>query len=419
MRQVWIVMRREYLERVKTRGFILSTIALPVLMVGLIGLSAFLGIQSERSQRELALIDYTGLIGEEIASRVEARGYEMEVMGPEVGQEELDRQVMEDELEGYLVIDDLTLTEGVFAYRGKDRPGNLRASLFERSVVETALERHLSALDDATSVRALIEGGKLDFESVVEAAEGENAEVNRITGIISGVGGAFLLYFTMLLYGAYVLRSVLDEKRNRVVEVVISAVSPWRLLLGKILGVGSMGLTQLGIWVASVAVLAMFGVPFVVAQLPSTELEGILQFLPGPGAIALLGAYFLLGYFLYASMFAAVGAMCSSEEEAQQAQFPVMMLLIIPFVLQMATIEGSSFAWMDWVALFPYFSPVMMFPRAVAGAVPWWMVALSLVLMAMALVGTAWVAGRIYRVGILMQGKRPTLRELVRWVRTA
>ncbi len=419
MRQVWIVMRREYLERVKTKGFILSTIALPVLMVGMIGLSAFLGIQSERSQRELALIDYTGLIGEEVASRVEAFGYEMEVIGADVGQEELDRQVMEDELEGYLVIDDLTVSEGVFAYRGKDRPGTLRASLFERIVVETALERHLSALDDAAPVRALIEGGELDFESVVESTDGEDAEVDRIAGIVAGFGGAFLLYFTMLLYGAYVLRSVLDEKRNRVVEVVISSITPWRLLLGKVLGVGSMGLTQLGIWFASAAVLAMFGVPFVVAQLQATELGGILQFLPGPGAIALLGGYFVLGYFLYASMFAAVGAMCSSEEEAQQAQFPVMMLLIIPFVLQMATIEGSGFAWMDWVALFPYFSPVMMFPRAVAGAVPWWMVTLSLVFMAVALVGTAWVAGRIYRVGILMQGKRPTLRELVRWIRTA
>ena len=419
MRQVWIVMRREYLERVKTKGFILSTIALPVLMIGLIGLGAFLGVQSERSQRELALIDYTGLIGEEVASQIEAFGYEMEVIGTETGQEELDRQVIEDELEGYLVIDDLTLTEGVFAYRGKDRPSSLRRSLFERFVVQTALDRHLSALEDGASVRALIEGGQLDYESVVEETGGEDAEVNRITGIVSGFGGAFLLYFTMLLYGAYVLRSVLDEKRNRVVEVVISSISPWRLLLGKVLGVGSMGLTQLGIWFASAAVLAMFGVPFVVAQLQATGLENVLQFLPGPGVIALLGAYFVLGYFLYASMFAAVGAMCSSEEEAQQAQFPVMMLLIVPFVLQMATIEGSGFAWMDWVALFPYFSPVMMFPRAAAGAVPWWMVASSLVLMALALVGTAWVAGRIYRVGILMQGKRPTLRELVRWVKTA
>ena len=419
MRQVWIVLRREYLERVKTKGFILSTIALPVLMLGMIGLSAFLGVQANRSERKLALIDYTGLIGDEVAGRVESFGYEMEVLDRGVELDELDRQVMDDELEGYLVIDDLTLSEGVFAYRGKDSPSALRRAMFESAVVETALELHLSTVESAATVRALIEGGQLDFESVVESTGGEGAEVARITGIVTGFVGAFLLYFTMILYGAYVLRSVLDEKRNRVVEVVISSITPWRLMLGKILGVGSMGLTQLGIWAASAAVLALFGVPFVVAQFPSTELGGFLQYLPGPGAIALLAVYFVLGYFLYASLFAAVGAMCSTEEDAQQAQFPVIMLLIIPFVLQMATIEGNSFAWMDWVALFPYFSPVMMFPRAVAGAVPWWMVGLSLVFMALALVGTAWVAGRIYRVGILMQGKRPTLRELARWVKSA
>ena len=111
--------------------------------------------------------------------------------------------------------------------------------------------------------------------------------------------------------------------------------------------------------------------------------------------------------------------MCSTEEEAGQAQFPVMMLLIVPFMMQMFSLEGSAFEWMDWAALFPFFSPILMFPRAVTGAVPWWMVALSLVFMVIAVGATAWVAGRIYRVGILMQGKRPTMRELVRWVRQA
>ena len=419
MKQVWIVLRREYLERVKTKGFILSTIAIPVLMIGMIGFSAFLGVQAERSERRLALIDYTGRIGEDVAGRVRSYGYEMEVVDRGMGLDELDGRVLEDELEGYLVLDDLTLAEGEFAYRGKDSPSALRRALFESAVVETALELHLSTVESGAALRALMEGGRLAYESVVESTGGEGAEVARIRGIATGFAGAFLLYLTMILYGAYVLRSVLDEKRNRVVEVVISSVTPWRLMLGKILGVGSMGLTQLAIWAGSAAVLALFGIPFLMAQLPSAELGGFLQYLPGPGDIALLGAYFVLGYFLFASLFAAVGAMCSTEEDAQQAQFPIVMLLVVPFIMQMATIEGGSFAWMDWVALFPYFSPVMMFPRAVAGAVPWWMVALSLVLMALALVGTAWVAGRIYRVGILMQGKRPTLRELVRWIRTA
>ncbi len=419
MKQVWIVLRREYLERVKTKGFVLSTIAIPVLMLGMIGFSAFLGLQAERSERELALIDYTGRIGEEVAERIRSYGYEVELVDRTAAQDELDQRVLDDELEGYLVIDDLTLAEGLFSYRGKGSPSALRRNLFRSAVVETALELHLSTVESASSVRMLIEGGRLDFESVVESTGGEGAEVARVRGIVTGFAGAFLLYLTMILYGQYVLRSVLDEKRNRVVEVVVSSVTPWRLMLGKVLGVGSMGLTQLAIWVGSGALLASFGVAFIAAQLSSAELPDFLEYLPGPGDLALLGIYFVLGYFLFAALFAAVGAMCSTEEDAQQAQFPLVMLLIVPFIMQMTTIEGGNIPWMDWVALFPFFSPVMMFPRAVAGTVPFWMVAASLALMALALVGTAWVAGRIYRVGILMQGKRPTLRELVRWVRTA
>ncbi len=419
MRQVWIVLRREYLERVKTKGFILSTIAIPLLMLGMLGLSAFLGYRAQRSERELAIIDYTGLLGEEVADRIESYGYEMEVLDRDTDLDELDRQVLDEELEGFLVLDDLTLSEGLFAYRGLDSPGGARRGVFEAAVKETAIDLHLANVENGESLRALIEGSRLDFESVMEATNGEDAEVARVSGIAIGFAGAFLLYFTMILYGAYVLRSVLDEKRNRVVEVVISSITPWRLMLGKILGVGSMGLTQVGIWVASAVLVALFGVPFIAAQFPSGDIGDIMRFLPGPGVLVLLAAYFVLGYFLFASLFAAVGAMCSTEEDAQQAQFPVVMLLVIPFLLQMTSIEGSSFAWMDWVALFPYFSPVMMFPRAVAGAVPWWMVAASLVLMALALVGTAWVAGRIYRVGILMQGKRPTVREIARWVKSA
>ncbi len=417
MKQVWAVLRREYLERVKTKGFIIGTLAIPLLLIGIMALNVFLAVQVANSDNELALVDYTGAIGTEVAGRLDALGYDFEVLGRESGLEELDRQVMEDELEGYLLLDDLTLAEGVFAYRGKEPPGRTRATLFEATVHDVALDNYLSNIDTGQSLRSLIEGGRLEFQSVVEPEEQAEAEAARVSGIAVGFGGAMFLYITMLLYGTFVLRSVLDEKRNRVVEVVISSISPWRLLLGKILGVGSMGLTQMGIWAACAGLLLLVAAPFVAAQIPGADFARITGLLPGPGTLVLLAAFFLLGYFLYAALYAAVGAMCATEEEAGQAQVPVMMLLVIPFIMQSATLGGGSMPWMDWVALFPFFSPVMMFPRAAAESVPWWMTGLSLVFMAAAVVGTAWVAGRIYRVGILMQGKRATLRELVRWVK--
>lgn len=415
-RQVWAVLRREYVERVKTKGFIFSTIAIPVLMLGTIGLMTFMAVRAEQSQREMALVDYTGQVGEEVTRRMEAVGYDLEIVDAQVGLEEMDRRVLEDEIEAYVVLDDLTVQEGTFAYRSKDSPGRTRRALLESVVVETVLELRLSATENVAGVQALLGGGRLSFESL---GDGERSEVEEVSGIATGFAGIFILYMALLLYGAFVLRSVLDEKRNRVVEVVISALTPGRLMLGKILGVGSMGMTQLGIWAACAAMIGLLGVPMLASSLPQADLGDLTEVLPGIGTLVLLLVYFVLGFFLYASLFAAVGAMCSTEEEAQQAQFPVMMLLIVPFMLQMFSLEADVFAWLDWAALFPFFSPIMMFPRAASGAVPWWMVGLSLVFMVIAVGATAWVAGRIYRVGILMQGKRPTLRELVRWVRQA
>ena len=415
-KQVWAVLRREYVERVKTKGFIFSTIAIPVLMLGMVGLMVFMGVRAEQSQRQVALVDFTGQVGEEVARRMEAAGYDLEIVDAEIGLEELDRRVLEDEIEAYIALDDLTMQEGTFAYRSKDSPGRIRGALMESIVVEAVLELRLSLTESGAGVRELLDGGRMNFERL--GAE-EQSDVEEATGLITGLAGAIILYMSMLLYGSFVLRSVLDEKRNRVVEVVISAVTPGRLMLGKILGVGSMGMTQLGIWAACAALIGLLGVPMLAANLPQADLSQIAEVLPGVGALGLLLAYFLLGFFLYASLFAAVGAMCNTEEEAQQANFPVMMLIMVPFMLQMFSLQGDAFPWMDWAALFPFFSPIMMFPRAVSGSVEWWMVGLSLVFMVLAVGATAWVAGRIYRVGILMQGKRPTMRELVRWVREA
>ncbi len=420
MRQTWIVARREYLERVKTRGFIIATIALPLLLIGMTALSGFLGSRVANADRQMALIDYTGRIGDEVISRAAAFGYEIDPVDPATNLDDLDQRVLDNDLEGYLIIDAETLADGIFTFRSEESPGRARQALLEDAVLETVITLQLSAGPGSSgtgALRTLIEGGSLQFESLLDEGEAEEAGIRRAMSTGIGVAGAVLLYFAILLYGAYVLRAVLDEKRNRVVEVVISSVTPGRLMLGKILGVGSMGLTQMGIWIGSFVLLALFALPFASAVIPEEIAGELLQFLPGPGALVLLGVYFVLGYFLFASLFAAVGAMSGTEEEAQQAQFPVVMLLIVPFMMQMFTIAGSP-PWMNWVALFPYFSPIMMFPRAVAETVPVWMVALSMVLMVLALVGTAWVAGRIYRVGILMQGKRPTLRDLIRWVRT-
>ena len=419
MKQVWSVVRREYVERVKTRAFILSTLGMPLLIIGVMVLSVVVGALAQGSEQQIALVDFTRQLGEPVTEALERAGYDIEVADPAAGTEDLDQRVLDDELEAYLVLDDRTASEASFIYRAKEPPGGTRSRLIRSIVVEEVVDQRLSLMEDGESVRRLFEGGALGFEPVgIDEADVEEAEVERITGTITGIGGGIILYTMMLIYGAQMLQSVLEEKQSRVVELVISSLRPWQLMLGKIVGVGAVGLTQVAIWIGCVALLATLALPVLLSALPTTEgASEVLQYLPGPGAVALLVVFFLLGYFLYSSLFAAVGAMCRNLQEASQAQTPIIILIIVPFVLQMTTIEGGGMPWMNWVALFPFFSPIMMYPRAVMGTVPWWMVGASMVLMVLTVWGTSWVAGRIYKVGILSQGNRPSLRELVRWVR--
>lgn len=415
MTRVFPVARREYVERVRSKGFVIGTIALPVIFMVLIGISAFLNARGQQSRREIAVVDLTGLLSPRVVAGLEDAGYVVE-LASRSDLDTLDARVRADDLFGYLILDDLTAEEGAVVFRGKEPPRALASSLLRSAVVRGVLEVRLATAPGAGDTEALFDGGSLEFQSL----DGEVDSADRTAALVAGFAGAFLLYGSMLVYGTYVLRSVLEEKRNRVVEIVISSLRPWELMLGKILGVGAVGLTQLSIWLAFVFVVAILALPNLAAAWPMLgEVGDLTPYLPGVGTLALFGVYFVLGYFLYSALFAAVGAICTREEEAQQAQFPIVMLLVIPLIIQTSALEGSEFAWADWAALFPFFSPILMFPRAVAGSVPAWMVVLSIVLMILALIGTAWVAGRIYRVGILMQGKRPTVPEILRWVRAS
>lgn len=424
MKQVWSVIRREYVERVKTRAFILSTLGFPLLMIGAMTLFGFVAYVSQGSEDQIALVDRTGQLGERVQQALQQAGYDVALAAPGDAAEDLDQQVLDGELEAYIVLDETTASEAVFAYRAKEPPGSVRSGLMRSAIVEEVVDLRLGRMQHGESIRRLFEGGALEFEPVgIDEADAEAAEAERIAGMITGIAGGLILYIMMLAYGAQTLQSVLEEKQSRVVELVVSSLRPWQLMLGKIIGVGAVGLTQVAIWIGCVALLASLALPGIIAAAPDLEnleeLGKIRQYLPGPGAVALLVVFFLLGYFLYSSLFAAVGAMCRNLQEAGQAQMPLIFVIIVPFMLQMMTFQGSSAPWMNYAALFPFFSPIMMYPRAVMGEAPAWMVAVSIVLMALTVWGSAWAAGRIYKVGILSQGSRPGPRELLRWIREA
>ncbi len=409
---VGAVVRREYLQRVRSKWFVIGTLAAPILALGVMALPILLASQGvERDQRYL-VVDHTGVLHEGVVEGLEEAGYQVEVAHGEEAEEEGRARVRTGALGGMLVLDGATLERGAARLVGDRRPSIIRQVAIRQVVSQSALEVRLGS--DA-GLDALLAGGELDFEGVTDQASGFDDAAFAVSFI-----GAFILYMTILMHAVAVMRSVLEEKTNRVVEVVISAMRPSQLMLGKILGVGAVGLTQLAIWVASGAVIVAAGIPALAALAPEVgALADIREYLPGVGLIALFVIFFLGGYFMHSGLYAAVGAMCSTDEEAQQAQLPVTILLVVPVVFLSQVIADPGGAFPVALSLIPFFTPILMFARAAVGVVPVWQLALSVAGMAAAVVFIAWLAGRIYKVGILMTGKRPTLPELLRWVREA
>jgi ABC-2 type transport system permease protein len=415
MRTVIAVVRREYLQRVRNKWFILSTVGLPVFMIAVMAVPIIREARSEAQERVIVLVDQTEVLYDDVVSDL-GDSFEVERI-PYTGDvvQSLDQRIADGEIAGFLLLTDETLSAGSAVFRGSAIPGTVRRMRIQRAVVQSVLRQRLGgAVSDAEGLETLLSGGAIQY---VDFDEEGLEEGEREAGIVAGFVGALMLYMVILLYGVQVMRAVLEEKTTRIVEIIISAMKPWQLMLGKILGVGAVGLTQLGIWALSMVLLVTFGLPYLVAARPELlEVQTLVGLLPVGGSIALFIAFFVTGFFLFSSLYAAVAAMCSSDEEAQQSQIPVTMLLVIPIMFLAPVMENPNGTLATWLSLVPFFTPVLMFPRFIGGA-PLWQVGLSLVLVALTVVVVAWVAGRIYRVGILMQGKRPTLPELMRWVR--
>ncbi len=419
MSSVWTVVKREYLTRVRTRWFLISTLAVPLLMAGLIAGQVVMGQRSQRQSRTVAIIDRTGRLGEIVAGNLEGGAFTVAATyGGDADEAELRARVEDGEIGSYIVLDDETLLRGRAVLRSRTQPGTLTRFNIQQAVVRAALAERLGERAGSNETEGLAAGGSLDV-LLLEEEDGVDG-ASRAAGIGVALAGAMILYFVILVYGIAVMRSVLEEKTSKVVEVVVSAIRPWHLMLGKLIGVGSVGLTQVAVWLGFLLLLGFLALPAVLAARPELlELQAVWDVLRGSGALFLFLGFFIGGYFLYASLYTAVGAMCSSEEEAQQAQMPVTILVVIPVILMTRMADNPETLSAVVLSLVPFFAPVLMFARAAMGAAPAWQIALSAVLIVATTIGVVWVAGRIYRVGILMQGKRPTLPELFRWIREA
>lgn len=408
------VIRREYLQRVRSKWFIMVTIGGPLFMILVTVVPAYFAASGEEAERNLAIVDGTDVLYDRLAPELEEGGYTVarERWRADVITE-LRERAGEGDIGGFIFLDELTLETGEAVLYTTSRPSSIRRLTLRSAIARAALEYQLE--QRGVDADAMLGGGELRVEML--SAEGPGSDDPQF-----GVAylGAFLMYMGILVYAVAVMRATLEEKTSRIVEIVISAMKPWHLMLGKIFGVGAVGLTQMGVWLLSGALLFAAGLPALVAARPElADLEGIREALPGVGLVALFLGLFVFGFFMYSGLYAAVGAMCSTDEEAQQAQFPLIMILVVPIIMVISVIESPMTPLSTGLSLFPLFTPILMWARVVSGVVPAWQVVLSFVLMGAAIVAIAWVAGRIYKVGVLMAGKRPTLPELWRWVREA
>jgi ABC-2 type transport system permease protein len=411
--KVGAVIRREFFERVRSRWFWVSSLVVPAVFGAVLFLPAFLATGG--AAKRVVVVDGTAEnLGTAVAAGLDAGGafHASRVADAPGVVDSLMREVGAKRLDGYLVLREDALTSGVVQYRASNVSSLRDQDELERVLAEVITVARLkeAGIDPAIMARAQ-QGIHLESAKISGArSTGESAAQSFSLAYFMGI----ILYTVILMYGVNVKSSVLEEKTTRIVEVLVSSIRPFPLLAGKIVGVGAVSLLQLGLW----AVLGRGLLAGRTIGARGGELGSVFEV---PHVSAATGviflAYFVGGFFIYSAMFAAVGAMSSSEQEAQQAQQPLVLLLVLSFVSTFVLLNDPSSGLAVTLSLVPFTSPIAMPVRWAAGDLPAVEVVASLLLLVAGIVAVTWVAARVYRVGILMTGKRPGARELWRWVR--
>ena len=438
MNKILAVIRREFIERVRTKSFLIGTFLVPVMMGTFAYLPQMLAKRETGARTIIVLNGSNGSAGDRVASalsgarigagvqarprfvvrRIEAAGRTEAVRDSIVSLIGL-REGPLDAPDGLLVLTEEAVSSGKLAYLGSNVTSFRDMNALERTLEPVLREERLhrqgvdQSVVEAASVRLDLKATKVTQGKVT----GQSAEDSFWLAYIINL----MMYMTLLLYGIQVMTAVIEEKSNRIVEVLISSLTPFQLLLGKVIGVGAVGLVQLSIWGGAgfyvTTVLGRQSGPAEIAAegtAPSFSLPQISMEL-----VTVVLVFFVLGFFLYSALYAAIGAMCNSQQEAQQANTPVTMVIALGMISMFALINEPSGTLARVLSFIPFFAPIVVPVRFAIAPLPALEVALSVLSMIVGILLVIWLAARIYRVGILSYGKKPSLGELWRWIRTA
>lgn len=430
MRKVLVVFKREYLERVRSKWFLIVTFLGPVFMAAIIIVPGLLAARTKASSNlaNVIVLDGTGTdLGARIAKALAAaaptspppRVEHLAAAGLAAAEDSATTTVMHHGAQGYLVLDSATIAGTGVRYAGRNATSLTDIAGIRTAVRKSLLDMRLENAGLNPDTVAKLTAVKLDMQTDKITNKGLQSG-GGMSSVVFAYAIAFILYMMIALYGQNILRGVLEEKTTRVAEVVVSSVKPDALLAGKILGVGLVALTQVFVWTVVAAALLAYAVQIVMAfGGAAAAAAGIHMPSVSPMVGIVLFLFFVLGFMFYASLFAAVGAMVSNQEDVQQAQWPVMMPLIAAIIFMGPVLANPSSTLSRVVSWIPFSAPIIMPMRMSLIPIPWPELGATLLGMVLACWLAVWVSARIYRVGLLMYGKRPSLPELIKWIRMA
>ncbi len=435
MNKIFLVIQREYLSRVKKKSFLIATLLTPLIFPAIMGIFVWIAVSEKENQslRIIEVIDETDLFFMESSEQYAFTSSVNDL-------EEAKKMVQDGERYGFLHIPkmDISNPKGIQFY-GIENPSMSLMSYLESSLKRKIEDQRLYEKGIDPSVLKEIRT-QVSIQSITLGESGEekinDATVNYAIGFLAGI----LIYIFIFVYGNQIMQGVIEEKSSRIVEILVSSLKPFQLMMGKIVGIGAVGLTQFLIWVVLIGTLTTLVTGVLGMQMPqqqamelanpelaqatpdSGELANILMVIQGIDFVSLVASfiiYFLGGYLLYGALFAAVGSAVDAPSDAQQFMFPITIPLIVAYMgLFVFVLQDPNSTTSFWLSVIPLTSPIAMMGRISYG-VPFWELGLSIGLLIIGFLFTTWLAGKIYRIGILMHGTKPTYKILWKWIKSS
>lgn len=434
MNKIWLVIQREYLSRVKKKSFLLATLLTPLIFPAIMGIFIWIAVEEKENQslRIIEVVDENNLFFMESSDQYAFSFSDRNV-------EEAKELVQKGDRYGFLLIPKIDLKDpkGI-TYYGEENPNMNLISYLESSLRKKIEDQRL--YDSGIDPQILSEiRTSVDVTAITLDEEGgervSDATVNYAIGFLAGI----LIYMFIFIYGNQIMQGVIEEKSSRIVEILVSSLKPFQLMMGKIVGIAGVGLTQLLIWIVLIGTLTTVVTGFLGMQMPQQqalemaqadmgeavpdgELGEILAVIQGIDFVTLVGAfvfYFLGGYLLYGALFAGIGSAVDAPSDAQQFMLPVTIPLIVAYMgLFVFVLQDPNSTTSFWLSIVPLTSPIAMMGRISYG-VPFWELLLSMGLLVLGFLATTWLAGKIYRIGILMHGTKPSYKTLWKWIKTS